>query len=201
MKTVGFGIKWRWFSSLAAAAAVVALAVVTTTSPTTPVLVRYVGPALPDGSRVTFLHPAAAKVLLTFPINKQLSPWVIQYLQTVKQVNIADKLLSEMPAWCRRDSPANCSINVMVSTAGKLRSPTENVKNGRIEQHFVINASPSQDRFYGDNIDIRDAQSALEYQFQYVFLGTSTSPVFAKQEAVIINSFQVLPPGAVPPVP
>ncbi len=201
MKPIKINFHLRWLLPVCAAA-VVMLAVMTAPRPTPPAMMRYVGPPLPDGSRVTFLHPVSTTEFLGSPNSKPTQPWIIQSmgLKDPRVLSREEAIWYRLP-FAGRVPARDLGVSVMVTNISKTYLAKRLIVSGRSKRQYVN----FTDRNYGDDhvdeVDFVDAPRGRQYAFQYHSLNNSQSPEFAAHKATIINSFQVLPPGAKPPVP
>ena len=194
-------VRGGWFLSLGAVFAAVVLAAASLPAPDSASYVRYVGSPLADGSRVTFLHPATVSKFKVLPSENQGRPLIVQDVQIIKPVNVGESLLYRLPLWERAHPTEDLGIGVLVTDVSKLRLPPGAAsQGGRIEQERV-QALSRYGLLYEDSVFVTNGRSGLQFEFQYQHLGASASGAFKAHKAKIMNSFQVLPPGAVPPVP
>ena len=202
-----------WLLPLGAVAATVLLAVWVTPAPKPPALVRCVGPPLPDGSRVTFLHPASLSLFWSSPINKPPQPWIVQsiFFRNPEVMTRTEAIWYKLPI-AGPVPVRDLAVDVRVTNVSQTYLSKGLIVSGRREQEYVYHTPlmPStvvigSDSDYGgariDEVDIADAPRGRQYAFSYAFLSNSQSKEFAAHKAAIVSSFQVLPPGARPPVP
>ena len=203
MKTAKISSRWRWFLSLGAVCAVIALAVATMPVSAPAEYIRYVGPPLKDGSRVTFLHPASVSEFLVSPGGNPIRPYIAQDVQIAKpfSANIKETILSRLPLWKRLHPVSDQIVGVLVTKISKIYLSKHLIVSGRIQRQYIQQTFNGPGNAYVDEVDVTNAHNGLQYAFQYKHIGSSKSADFAKHEAAITNSFQVLPPGAAPPVP
>ena len=188
----------RLLFCLLAVAVIAALAVVTTPKTATPGYRRYVGPPLPDGSRVTFLYPAAVNQVVVSPNAPPMRPWIIQDVQMAKPLGLREAILWRLPFWQRAHPADDLVIGVLV-TKVPARVP---VISGRFTRKRVQQTLQGQGDIYLENVAVTNAKTKVQYDFNYQYLASSApSAAFAKHEATITNSFQVLPLGAAVPTP
>lgn len=183
-------------------AVIAALAVMTMPKPAAPEYQRYVGPPLPDGSRVTFLHPASVSRFLCSPNSKPTQPWIVQQvvLMNPRMISREEAIWYRLP-FASRVPARDAGVGVMVTNISKTYLTKRLIVSGRSERQYVEGTDRNYGDAYVDEVDFVNAPRGLMYAFQYYSLNNSQSSVFAAHKAAIINSFQVLPPDAAPPVP
>ena len=202
MNTVKISFNWRWVSALAMVAAVIALAIVTAPTAAPPALARYVGPPLPDGSRVTFLHPASVSKFLGSPGQKPIRPWVVQdvLLRTPNVMTRGESIWYRLPI-ADRCPARDLAVGVKVTNISKTYLLKKIFVSGITKKQYIDYKDPTYGNVYADEVDIVDAPHGRQYSFRYYSLNNSQSPDFIAHKAAITNSFQVLPPGAAVPIP
>ncbi len=191
----------RLLLSLLAVAVIAALAVATAPKPAAPEFRRYVGPALPDGSRVTFLYPASVNQVLVSPTALPMRPWIIQNVQMTRSLGLREAILWRLPFWQRAHPTDDLIIGVLVTKVGPLPAGSRLV-SGRFTRKRVQQTLPGQGDIYVEDVSVTNAKMKVQYNLNYQYLASSApSAAFVKHEAIITNSFQVLPPGAAVPMP
>ncbi len=190
----------RVLLSLLAVAAIALLAAVTTPKPTAPKYRRYVSPVLPNGSRVTFLYPVPANILGKMYIDGGNKEFGIYYTNIAKPQNKGDQLLWVIPAWRQFRSKDDFTVGTEAYNVDEPLPVAKKIGNGRSWERSIL-VSQVTDRNITDVVDAKNNQNGLEYKFQYWHTGTLTRAAPAKNEAVITDGFQVLPPGAAVPAP
>ena len=208
MQSIKLNPRGRWLLLLTAVAAVFGLAVLTAPRPSA--LVRYVGPPLKDGTRITFLHPASISMFLVSPYSKPPRPWIVQdvALKNPRMLSRAEAAWYKLPI-AGPVPVRDVGVSVRATTVSKTYLAKHLIVSGRRQKQYALQPQPGHMVVgfyeYGsmnvDEVDIVDAPRGRQYTFSYYFLSNSQSPDFAAHKAAIVTSFQVLPPGAVPPAP
>ena len=212
MKSINLKSFGYWLLPLGAVAAVITAAILTTPAPKPPALVRYIGPPLKDGTRVTFLHPASVSKFLGSPNSKPTQTWIIQSMgmANLRVISKEEALWYRLP-FAGRVPARDLGVSVMVTSISKTYLTKRLIVSGRSERQYIyvpctypancVCVGPNYGDDHVDEVDIVDAPRGRQYAFQYHSLNNSQSPEFAAHKAAIVNSFQVLPPGVKPPVP
>ncbi len=196
-KPTSFKIRAPRWILLSLLAVIATLVVVTMPKPAPPEFRRYVGPPLPDGSRVTFLYPASANQIVS--TNTPPPGPIIQDVQMVKPPEPLQAILGLLPSWRRAHPTNDLTIGALVRKV-PARVP---VINGRaVTRKRIQQTIKSQKDIYIESVVDTNAKTRTECDFNYSYLASSApSPAFVKREATITNSFQVLPPGVAVPAP
>ena len=190
-------VRRRVLFSLLAVAVIAALAVVTTPKPAAPEFRRYVGPPLPDGSRVTFLYPASVNQIIS--LNTPPTGLIIQDVQMVKPPEPLQAILGLLPSWRRAHPTNDLTMGALVR---KVPAWVSVISRRAVTRKRVQQTIQSQGDIYIESVVNTNAKTRTEYDINYSYLASSApSPAFVKREAAIMNSFQVLPPGAAVPSP
>ncbi len=186
---------------LVVVAVIVVLTVMTTLKPAAPEYRRYVGLPLSDGSRVTFLYPTSFSSVEVTPANQ----WFVQVVQIARPtvMNRAEAIWYKLPLVKSSSLVRDIGITVSVMNISDIYRRYQNVPSRRTETHQngwtpVYNSAYP---VYVDEIDIFDARISRQYAFQYSHIGNPKTADFEAHKAKIVDSFQVLPPGAAAPMP
>ena len=148
-------VRRRVLLFLLVVAVITVFAVMTTPKPAAPEFRRYVGPALPDGSRVTFLYPASVNQVLVSPSDPPMRSWIIQDVQMVKPLGLREAVLWRLPFWQRAHPATDLSIGVMV-TKVPARMP---VISGRFFRKRVQQTLKGQGDIYVEDVGVTNAKT------------------------------------------
>lgn len=183
-------------------AVIVALAVITTPKPAAPEFRCYVGPPLQDGSRVTFLYPASVGKAALTPSTSSARPWILQGVQMLRPTVMsgAEAIWYRLPMMSNSFT-RDIGVGVLVTKFSDTYRKHKIVLNGRSQKQYVEQTLPGYGSEYVDEIDVFDARTTRQYAFQYTHIGNPKTAEFESHKAKIMNSFQVLPPGAAVPTP
>jgi hypothetical protein len=191
----------RLLFSLLVVAVMATLAVMTTPKSAVPEYRRYVGPPLQDGSRVTFLYPASFSEVEVTPANQ----WFVQIVQMARPtvMNRAEAIWYKLPLVNSTSLVRDVGVTVSVMNISDIYRGHQNVPSGRFQTHWtgwtpVYNLTYP---VYVDEVDVFDARKTRQYAFEYSHIGNLKTVEFEVRKAKIVNSFQVLPPGAAVPTP
>jgi len=114
----------------------------------------------------------------------------------VKPLGLREAILWRLPFWQRAHPTDDLAVGVLVT---KVPSGVA-FASGRFTRKRVQQTLKGQGDIYVEDVSVANAKAKVQYDFEYHYLASSTPPVaFAKHEAIITNSFQVLPPGAAVP--
>lgn len=189
----------RLLLSLLAVAVIAALAVMTAPKPAAPEYRRYVGPPLPDGSRVTFLYPTSVSKAAVTPARQ----WIIQGMQMLRPTVMSgtEAMWYRLPLVKPNSLTRDIGVGFLVTRFSDTYRGHKIVLNGRTQKQYIEQMLPGYGSEYVEEIDVFDARTTREYAFQYTHIGNPKTAEFESHKAKIMNSFQVLPPGAAVPTP
>ena len=173
----------------------------TTPKPAAPEYRRYAGPLLPDGSRVTFLYPASVSKVEVTPANQ----WFVQVVQIARPtvMNRGEAIWYKLPFVKSSSLVRDVGVTVSVMNISDIYRGHQPVPNGRTQTHWIGQTPVYNSAYpvYVDEVDVLDAGKTRQYAFQYSHIGNPGTAEFEAHKAKIVNSFQVLPPGAAVPTP
>jgi len=170
---------------------------------------RYVSPPRADGTRYTFLYPASLDPALSssaaYVSASTGKCYKMQDASARSHVSPGEALVKRS-ALLRRTFPVN-EEDVRVNSTDGTTQPDpfpagRRVKseNPRYIRSETVNLGPGTGQH---TATVTDKRSGARYYFQHNYWGPETTDFsadsFVRDDAVVTQSFRVLPPGAVPP--